>query len=89
MVIPWWQWLLECWELILWAAWLLLVLVGCLVFVLRNAQTHYGIAESYEQEGDLRRALRHYRLAARYGAGRFEGRMAQERVYDLLRRLDE
>lgn len=88
-MIPWWRWVLECWDLILWALGLLLFLVGCLVFVLRNAQSHYCIAQSCEQEGDLRRALRHYRLAARYGAGRFEGRAAQERVDALSRRLSE
>ena len=63
--------------------------VGCLVFILRSAQSHFGMGHSYEREGDLHRALKHYRLAARYGAGGADGRAAQERVREIIRRLEE
>lgn len=62
------------------------VLVGALLYVLLSPRAHFGMGQQCEQEGDLQAAMRHYRLAMRYGAGRMEGRVAQTRLSELAAR---
>lgn len=73
-------------EEILFALGLLATLTGALVYVLRSPGTHFGIAQQYEKEGNVSAALKHYRLAAKYGAGRIEGRVSQTRIGELAER---
>jgi len=73
-------------EEILFLLGLLATLTGALVYVLRNPGTHFGIAQQYEEDGRVTAALKHYGPAAKYGAGRIEGRVSQTRIGELAAR---
>jgi hypothetical protein len=92
--MAWWDWL-DHWltgaDVLLYAVEAVVVVVGAVVgaylFIHRNPQTHFGIARDCELEGRLAAALKHCRLAARYGKGRSEGRLAGQKVTELEARL--
>jgi hypothetical protein len=92
--MAWWDWL-DYWltgaDVLLYVVEAVAVVVGVVVgaylFICRNPQTHFGIARDCELEGRLAAALKHYRLAARYGAGHVEGRVARQKAAELERRL--
>ena len=64
-----------------------LVIAGCYVYVRRSPHISYGIARELEDEGKLEEALKYYRRAAENGRGKPEGRVAEEKVAELVRKL--
>lgn len=81
-----WDWL-TCAEMLFYVAAAVVAVVGAVVgaylMIARNPQTHMGIARDCEREGRLEAALKHYRLAARYGQKVPEGRLARQKVAEL------
>lgn len=85
-----WDWLTFA-EMLFYAAAAVVAVAGAVVgaylMIARNPQTHIGIARDCEREGRLEAALKHYRLAERWGRNKPEGRLARQKVAELEARL--